>query len=68
MNVPMLVMRANQQLCPIIGFNVTEHVVIESQKKQPHDAGEERLLNTVMIVVPSLKTGSVKAFIKAVLC
>ncbi len=62
----MLVMKGSQQPRPSIGFNVTECVVINSQKKQTNDVEEEKLIKTMKMFFPNLKKRTVKAFIKAV--
>lgn len=66
LHVPMLVMKGSQQPRPIIGFNVIERIVINSQEKQTNDTEEEKLIKTVKMAFPNLKKGAVKAFIKAV--
>lgn len=64
--VPMLVMKGSQQPRPIIGFNVIERVVINSQENQTNVAEQEKLIKTVKMAFPNLKKKTVKAFIKAV--
>lgn len=65
-HVPVLVMRGSQQTHPIIGFNVIEHVIVNSQKNQTNNAEEEKLRKTVHTAFPNLKKKTVKAFISAV--
>lgn len=62
----MLFMKDSQQPCPIIGFNVIERVVVNSEKKQTNDEEGEKLIKTVKMAFPNLKRKTVKAFIKAV--
>jgi len=65
-HVPMLVMKGSQQPRPIIGFNVIERVVINSQNNQTNNTWEERLINTVKMAFPYLKKKTAQAFVKAV--
>lgn len=57
--VPMLVMKGSQQSRPIIGFNVIERIVINSQEKQTEKEEEDKLIKTV-------KMATAMAFINAV--
>lgn len=65
LHVPMLVMRGNQQPRPIIGFNVIERAVINSQTKEGV-LENEKLIKTVTKAFPNLKKRTAKAFIQAV--
>lgn len=64
--IPVLIVRGHQQPCPIIGFNVIERVVMDSQKKPNIDSDDETLMKTVKTAFPALKRREVKAFINAV--
>lgn len=64
--VPVLVIKGNKQPRPIIGFNVIERIVLNSQEDQSNDIQMERLIKTVKMAFPNLKRDTVKAFIQAV--
>ena len=64
--IPMLVLKGNQQPCPIIGFNVIEYLVVNSVLDQTKHRDKEKLLKTVKIAFPHLRKNRAKAFIKAV--
>lgn len=64
--IPVLVLKGNKQQCPIIGFNVIEHLVQNNQKGQSIDGNMDKLVNAVKIAFPHLKHSKVKAFISAV--
>lgn len=53
LHVPMLVMKGSQQPRPIIGFNVIERVIINSQKDQTNDLEVEKLMQTVKMAFPN---------------
>jgi len=64
--VPVLVLKGCQQQCPIIGFNVIEHLVSESMKEVTNSEEKEKLLKAVKIAFPHLKKNKATTFIKAV--
>lgn len=64
--IPVLVMRGRHLSHPIIGFNVIEQIVKQSDTKQPRGQGGEQLTRTVRTAFPSLKKNKVQAFIKLV--
>ncbi len=53
-HVPMLVMKGNRQPRPIIGFNVIEHVVTNSQTKEGN-VEDGKLIKTVTKAFPNLQ-------------
>ncbi len=53
-HVPMLVMKGNRQPRPIIGFNVIEHVVTNSQTKEGN-VEDGKLIKTVTKAIPNLQ-------------
>ncbi|MEQ2209282.1 hypothetical protein XENOCAPTIV_027952 [Xenoophorus captivus] len=65
--IPVLVLKGNQRQCPIIGFNVIEHLVLESMKDETNSGGNDAFLRAVKLAFPDLN-GNNKAltFIKAV--
>ncbi len=64
--IPVLVLRGNQQPCPIIGFNVIKHLVMNSTQDQTKHRGKEKLVKTVTVAFPHLRKNRAKAFINAV--
>ena len=64
--IPMLVLKGNQQPCPIIGFNVIEYLVVNSVLDRTKHRDREKLLKTVRIAFPHLRKNRAKAFINAV--
>lgn len=66
LHIPVLVLKGNQQPRPILGFNVIECLVINSQQTQTEYTHPENLAKTVEIAFPSLKRNQIRAFINAV--
>ena len=64
--IPVLVLKGNQQQCPIIGFNVIEHLVSETVKEDANSDEKEKLLRAVRLAFPHLKKNKATTFIKAV--
>ena len=64
--IPMLVLKGNQQQCPIIGFNVIEHLVLDSLQDQPKQGDKEKLVKAVKMAFPHLRKNNAKTFINAV--
>lgn len=64
--IPMLVLKGNQQQCPIIGFNVIEHLVLDSLQDQTKQGDKEKLVKAVKMAFPHLRKNKAKTFINAV--
>ena len=64
--IPMLVLKGNQQQCPIIGFNVIERLVLDSLQDQTKSRHEEKLVKAVKMAFPHLRKNKAKTFVKAV--
>ncbi len=62
--ITMLVLKGNQQQCPVIGFNVTERFVLDSLQDQTKHGDKERL--AVKMFFPHLRKNKAKTFINAV--
>lgn len=63
--IPMLVLKGNQQQCPIIGFNVIERLVLDSQDQTKH-GDKEKLVKAVRMAFPHLRKNKAQVFIHAV--
>lgn len=66
MLIPVLVLKGNQQQCPIIGFNVIERIVQDSLGDPVKHGGKDRLVNAVKVAFPHLRKTKANAFISAV--
>lgn len=64
--IPVLVLKGNQQRCPIIGFNVIEHLVLDSLKGGTDSGEKDKLLRAVKLAFPQLRKNKVTTFIKAI--
>lgn len=64
--IPVLVLRGNQQPCPIIGFKVIKYLVLKSLQGQTKTSDKEKLMKTVTLAFPHLRKNKAKAFINAV--
>lgn len=64
--IPVLVLKGQQQQCPIIGFNVIEHIVLHSQGDEVEPRDKEELVKAVKMTFPHLKKNKAKIFINAV--
>lgn len=64
--IPVLVLKGKQQQCPIIGFNVIEHIVLHSQGDQVEHRDKEELVKAVKVAFPHLRKNKAKIFINAV--
>lgn len=64
--IPMLVLKGNQQQCPIIGFNVIERLVLDSLQEQTKHEDKEKLVKAVKMAFPHLRKNKAKTFISAV--
>lgn len=64
--IPVLVLKGKQQQCPIIGFNVIEHIVLHSQGEQRERRDKEELVRAVKMAFPYLRKNKAKTSINAV--
>lgn len=64
--IPMLVLKGNQQQCPIIGFNFIERLVLDSLQDQTKSRHEEKLVKAVKMAFPHLRKNKANTFVKAV--
>lgn len=60
---PTLVLKGNQQQCPIIGFSVIERLVLDSLQDQTEHGDKERLVWAVKMAFPHLRKNKAKTFI-----
>ena len=66
LQIPVLVLKGNQQPRPILGFNVIECIIVNSLQKQTEYTHPDNLVKTVEMAFPTLKKNQVRAFINAV--
>ncbi|KAL6485538.1 hypothetical protein MHYP_G00049300 [Metynnis hypsauchen] len=66
LHIPVLIIKGHQQSHPIIGFNVIERIIIDSQREQNKNMDEEKFMKTVKMAFPNLRRKNIKTFIKAV--
>lgn len=64
--IPMLVLKGNQQSCPIIGFNVISHLVANRVQDKTNNKNKEKLMKTVKVAFPHLRKRRARAFVNAV--
>lgn len=64
--IPVLILKGQQLSKPIIGYNVIEQVMKQSEASGQGDVSKELLNKTVRCAFPSLRKGKVQAFINLV--